>query len=103
MKIIIADKSMSLKGVVGLFTANKSEDGEDDHIILMKRDGLRTLQFPYSVCYVNKLKRIVGGFKRISLHPRDTKTTLVCLMSRVLGVMFLSINVRQIMMTADVY
>jgi len=32
MKIIIADKSMSLKGVVGLFPANQSEDGEDVHI-----------------------------------------------------------------------
>ena len=34
MKIIIADKSMSLKGVVGLFPANQSEDGEDVHIHL---------------------------------------------------------------------
>ena len=34
MKIIIADKSMSLKGVVGLFPANQSEDGEDVHIYL---------------------------------------------------------------------
>ena len=34
MRIIIADKSMSLKGVVGLFPKNKSEDGEDVHIYL---------------------------------------------------------------------
>ena len=34
MKIIIADKRMSLKGVVGLFPANQSEDGEDVHIYL---------------------------------------------------------------------
>ena len=32
MKIIIADKSMSLKGVVWLFPENQSEDGEDVHI-----------------------------------------------------------------------
>mmetsp|Transcript_44126 Transcript_44126/g.64860 ORF Transcript_44126/g.64860 Transcript_44126/m.64860 type:complete len:349 (+) Transcript_44126:52-1098(+) len=29
---IIADKSMNLKGVVGLFPANRSDDGEDVHI-----------------------------------------------------------------------
>ena len=34
MKIIIAEKSMSLKGVVGIFPANQSEDGEDVHIYL---------------------------------------------------------------------
>ena len=34
MKIIIADKSMSIKGVVRLFPANQSEDGEDVHIYL---------------------------------------------------------------------
>ena len=34
MKIIIADKGMSLKGVVLLFPANQSEDGEDVHIYL---------------------------------------------------------------------
>lgn len=32
MKKIIADKSMHLKGVVGLFPANRSDDGEDVHI-----------------------------------------------------------------------
>merc|ERR1712194_874254 len=32
MHQIIADKSMSLRGVVGLFPANRSEDGEDVHI-----------------------------------------------------------------------
>jgi len=32
MKQIIADKSMHLKGVVGLFPANRSDDGEDVHI-----------------------------------------------------------------------
>ncbi len=32
MKEIIADKSMQLKGVVGLFAANASADGEDIHI-----------------------------------------------------------------------
>ena len=34
MKIIIADKSMSLKGVVELFPENKNEDGEDVHVYL---------------------------------------------------------------------
>ena len=34
MKIIIADKSMSLKGVVGLFPTNQSEYGEDVRIYL---------------------------------------------------------------------
>ena len=34
MKIIIADKSMSLKCVVGLFPVNQSDDGEDVHIYL---------------------------------------------------------------------
>jgi len=32
MKKIIADKSMFIKGVVGIFPANASEDGEDVHI-----------------------------------------------------------------------
>jgi len=32
MKKIIAEKSMHVKGVVGLFAANRSEDGEDVHI-----------------------------------------------------------------------
>jgi len=32
MKKIIADKSMYLKGVVGIFPANRSEDGEDVHV-----------------------------------------------------------------------
>jgi len=34
MKVIINDKSMNLKGVVGLFPANSSQDGEDVHIYL---------------------------------------------------------------------
>ena len=37
-KIIIADKSMSLKGVVGLLPANQSEDVEDVHIFLDEED-----------------------------------------------------------------
>jgi len=32
MKQIISDKSMSLKGVVGIFPANRSDNGEDIHI-----------------------------------------------------------------------
>jgi cobalamin-dependent methionine synthase I len=31
MNKIIADGSMTLKGAVGLFAANRSEDGEDAH------------------------------------------------------------------------
>ncbi len=31
-KMFIADKSMTLKGVVGMFAANRSDDGEDVHI-----------------------------------------------------------------------
>lgn len=38
MKNIIADKSMSLKGVVGLFPANCSEEGEDIHIYQTEED-----------------------------------------------------------------
>jgi 5-methyltetrahydrofolate--homocysteine methyltransferase len=38
MKEIIADKSMFLKGVVGLFPANKSEDGEDVHLYCNEQD-----------------------------------------------------------------
>ena len=34
MKITIDDKSMSIKGVVGLLPANQSEDGEDVQIYL---------------------------------------------------------------------
>ena len=36
MKIIIADKSTRLKGVVGLLPANQSEDGEDVQIYLVE-------------------------------------------------------------------
>lgn len=32
LKQIVEDGSMTLKGVVGLFPANSSEDGEDVHI-----------------------------------------------------------------------
>jgi len=38
MNKIIADGSMSLKGVVGLFAANRSEDGEDVHIFESEDD-----------------------------------------------------------------
>ena len=38
MKQIIAEKSMYLKGVVGLFPANKSQDGEDVHIYCTEQD-----------------------------------------------------------------
>ena len=38
MKQIIADKSMNLKGVVGLYAANRSEDGEDVHIYDSEED-----------------------------------------------------------------
>jgi len=38
MKTIISDKSMSLKGVVGLFPANRTEDGEDVHIYASEED-----------------------------------------------------------------
>jgi 5-methyltetrahydrofolate--homocysteine methyltransferase len=38
MNKIIADGSMTLKGVVGLFAANRSEDGEDVHIYETEED-----------------------------------------------------------------
>ena len=38
MKEIIANKSMQLKGVVGLFAANRSEDGEDVHVYESEED-----------------------------------------------------------------
>lgn len=38
MKEIIANKSMNLKGVVGLFPANRSEEGEDVHIFASEED-----------------------------------------------------------------
>jgi 5-methyltetrahydrofolate--homocysteine methyltransferase len=38
MNQIIADGSMTLKGVVGLFAANRSEDGEDVHIYESEED-----------------------------------------------------------------
>jgi 5-methyltetrahydrofolate--homocysteine methyltransferase len=38
MKEIIADKSMNLKGVVGLFPANRTEEGEDVQIFASEED-----------------------------------------------------------------
>ena len=38
MKEIIASKSMQLKGVVGLFAANRSDDGEDVHVYESEED-----------------------------------------------------------------
>jgi 5-methyltetrahydrofolate--homocysteine methyltransferase len=38
MHKIIADGSMTLKGVVGLFAANRSEDGEDVHVYESEED-----------------------------------------------------------------
>eukprot|EP00538_Stauroneis_constricta_P012612 CAMPEP_0119547530 /NCGR_PEP_ID=MMETSP1352-20130426/1633_1 /TAXON_ID=265584 /ORGANISM="Stauroneis constricta, Strain CCMP1120" /LENGTH=1423 /DNA_ID=CAMNT_0007592477 /DNA_START=1 /DNA_END=4272 /DNA_ORIENTATION=+ len=38
MKNIIADGSMTLKGVVGLYPANRSEDGEDVDVFLTEED-----------------------------------------------------------------
>lgn len=38
LKEIIANKSMQLKGVVGLFAANRSEDGEDVHVYESEED-----------------------------------------------------------------
>ena len=38
LKEIIADKSMQLKGVVGLYAANRSEDGEDVHLYESEED-----------------------------------------------------------------
>lgn len=38
MNEIIANKSMNLKGVVGLFPANRSEEGEDVHIFANEED-----------------------------------------------------------------
>ena len=38
MKQIIREKTMSLKGVVGLYPANRSDDGEDVHIFESEED-----------------------------------------------------------------
>ena len=77
MKQIIADGSMTLKGINGLFPANCSDDGEDVDIYETKEAreaGMMGQQAPEKESDLTH-----SCLMLISFPPRDTRTTSVSL------------------------